>query len=355
VLPAGLDTPAVVIDLDVVEANVRAMAALMAGRGVSLRPHAKTHKSARLARMQLDAGAGGITVATLGEAEVMADAGIDDLFVAFPVWAAGEKGERLGALQRRVRLRVGVDSVAGARALAAAAPDLEVLVELDSGLRRTGVPDAATALEVAEAARSVGLRVIGLFTHGGHGYASPDAAQAAGDDEVRVLVDAADVLRSAGFPLDVLSAGSTPTAGASARPPVTEERPGTYVFNDGIQVALGVAAPASVGLVVAATVVSTAAGVVVIDAGAKVLAREPSPVVDGLAAIPALGGAVVERAYDHHGVLRPLDGPLPAVGTVVAVVPNHVCPVVNLADELVAVRRGVIVERWPVDARSRNS
>jgi D-serine deaminase-like pyridoxal phosphate-dependent protein len=197
--------------------------------------------------------------------------------------------------------------------------------------------------------------VVGVFTHGGHGYASPEAVGDAGDDEVRALAAAAEALRSGGFDVEVLSAGSTPTAMSSARVPVTEERPGTYVFNDRIQVALGSAPPASVGLVVAATVVSTASGAIVIDAGAKALAREPHALLAGVAGVPELGDAVVDRVYDHHGVLRQDDDvPRPAPGRVVAVVPNHVCPVVNLADELVVVRGGTIVDRWPVDARSRN-
>jgi D-serine deaminase-like pyridoxal phosphate-dependent protein len=308
--------------------------------------------------MQLEAGAAGITVGTLGEAEVLAGAGIDDLFVAYPVWAGGAAAARLRALHERSRLRVGVDSADGAAALAAAVRGgrpLEVLVEVDSGLQRTGVvgPDAVVA--VAEAARAAGLRVIGAFTHGGHAYASVEAAGSAAADEVRVLREAAPALRSAGFEPEVLSAGSTPTALGSASAPVTEERPGTYVFGDRLQHALGSTTWDSIGLVVAATVVSVAAGSVVIDAGAKVLAREPSPALDGIAVVPELGDGVVSRAYDYHGVISLSPGvAAPSVGEVVAVVPNHVCPVVNLVGELVVARGGHFVERWPVDARGRN-
>ena len=263
------------------------------------------------------------------------------------------------ALHERTRLRVGIDSEAGAAALGAAVRGstrpLEVLVEVDSGLNRTGVADADAALRVAAAARDAGLDVIGAFTHGGHGYASPERARAAAADEIAALARAGAALESAGFEVRVLSAGSTPTALHSAAEGVTEERPGTYVFGDRLQLALGSASPESIGLAVATTVVSASPGSIVIDAGAKVLAREPSPLLDGLAAIPELGGATVQRAYDYHGVVPLPDAiTLPPVGSVVAVVPNHVCPVVNLVDELVAVRGGVEIARWPVDARGRN-
>jgi D-serine deaminase-like pyridoxal phosphate-dependent protein len=358
-LPAGLETPAVVIDLDVVERNIATMAAALAERGVALRPHAKTHKSVRLARLQLDAGASGITVGTLGEAEVMADAGIIDLFVAYPLWAGGPKRPRLRSLHDAARLRVGVESAEGAAELGAATRGarrpLEVLVELDSGLHRSGVGGADAAVGVALSAREAGLAVIGAFTHGGHGYASPEGARAAAADEIEVLATAGRALAAAGFEIAVLSAGSTPTALLSATGAVTEERPGTYVFGDRLQQALGTATEDSIGLVVAATVVSVSSRTVVVDAGAKVLAREPSALLEGIAAIPALEGATVDRAYDYHGVASLPDGvPAPTVGSIVAVVPNHVCPVVNLVDELVVTRGGAMIDRWAVDARGRN-
>ena len=359
-LPQGIETPAFVIDLDIVERNVAAMAASMAARGVRLRPHAKTHKSTRLARMQLDAGAVGITVGTVGEAEVMATAGVDDIFIAYPVWAVGPKASRIRRLHEATRLAVGVDSEAAARALGDAvrgAPRrLDVLVEVDSGGHRTGVTSGEDAVRVGRAARAAGLDVRGVFTHGGHAYRGPDAVAQAAVDERTTLAGAADALMHAGFEICEISAGSTPTALLSAVDRITEERPGTYVFGDRLQVALGSCDADAVGLVVAATVVSTAtAGQAVLDAGAKVLAREGAPFVEGLGGVPELGGAVVERVYDYHGVVRLPPDVAPSPGQVVAVVPNHVCPVVNLVDELIVVRDGRFVERWPVDARGRNA
>jgi hypothetical protein len=168
-LPPGLDTPALVIDLDVVERNARRLADPLAARAVALRPHVKTHKSVALARIQLDAGAAGITVGNLGEAEVFAAGGIDDIFIAYPIWVEGPKAERLRALAatRGLRLRVGFDSIEGARrlaeAIAAADRRLEVVLELDPGNRRIGAPPGRAG-EIARAARSFGLEPIGVFT-----------------------------------------------------------------------------------------------------------------------------------------------------------------------------------------------
>lgn len=358
-LPGDLDTPALLVDVDALDANVRSMVSTLSGAGVALRPHAKTHKSVAVARRQLAAGAVGITTATLGEAEVFAAAGIEDLFVAYPVWASAAKAPRLRALLDRCHLRVGVDGVDGATALGAAVAGagraLEVLVEVDAGEHRTGVPDAATAVRVADAARAAGLVVRGVFTHGGHSYRSPAAGAPAAQDEVDALRAAADALRRAGHVVDVVSAGSTPTARRSARDGVTEERPGTFVFGDRQQTALGAFDPAGIALTVATTVVSTAVdGQFVLDAGGKTLAKDRPPTLEGHGAIPTHPHAVIVTVYDHHAIVEVRGGDRPRVGDVLQVVPNHVCPVVNLAEELVVARGGTVVDRWPVDARARN-
>ncbi len=197
----AIDTPAVVVDLDRLDAAVGRMAAVMADRGVDLRPHAKTHKSIEVGRRQLAAGAAGLTVGTIGEAEVFADAGLDDLFIAYPLVPRGPKAARLRALARRSRLRVGVDSAGGVRAVAdALGPDrdaVELLIEIDSGGRRSGVAPSGAG-EIARIASDLGLAVIGVFTHGGHGYAGPDARVDAADDEVRSLTAAAGFLQFGG-------------------------------------------------------------------------------------------------------------------------------------------------------------
>lgn len=360
---ATIDTPALIVDLDRLKLAIARMATAMAERGVALRPHAKTHKSLAVARLQLAAGASGLTVGTLGEAEVFAAGGFDDLFIAYPLVPHGPKAERLATLAQVARLRIGADSIAGARAVAAAlgngsatAPRLEVIVEVDAGGRRSGVAPVEAG-RLAAAIADLGLAVTGVFTHGGHGYAGPAARAEAAADEVRALTEAAAALRAVGIEPRVVSAGSTPTAIESARGAVTEERPGTYVFGDRQQAALGSIGRGAIAAAVAATVVSVDRGArrFVVDAGAKILAKDTAPYVAGHGEIPELGGALIDRVYDYHGVAEAAgDGPLPEVGRVVMIVPNHVCPVVNLVEELVVVRGGRVVDRWAVDARGRN-
>jgi D-serine deaminase-like pyridoxal phosphate-dependent protein len=358
-LPDGLDTPCLVIYLEAVEANARRLSGELDARGVRLRPHVKTHKSVRLAQIQLEAGAAGITVGNLGEAEVMAAGGIDDVFVAYPVWAEGPKAARLRALNDAVRrFAVGVDSIPGAERLAAAVAGssrpLRVLLEIDPGNGRTGVsPDRAA--DVALAARSRGLLVEGVFAHGGHVYGGRDAAGAA-SDEVATLGAAAAALRRVGLEAPIVSAGSTPTAVLAARGEVNEIRAGTYLLGDRQQLALGSAEPDSLALWVAATVVSTAVpGQVVLDAGAKTLTKDRPEYLDGHGFLPAYPDAVIDRLSDYHGVVRIPPGTAgPQIGEVVAILPNHACPVVDLFDSFVAARAGEAVGVWPVDARGRS-
>jgi D-serine deaminase-like pyridoxal phosphate-dependent protein len=359
--PSDLDTPALVADADVVERNIGQMQRSMDEHGVLLRPHVKTHKSVALARLQLEAGAIGITVGTLGEAEVFAEAGISDLFLAYPLWVSPPKAERLRSLLERVDLLVGVDGVEAAevlgRAMRGAERRLRISIEVDSGEARTGAPPDEAGV-VAVAAERAGLDVAGVFTHGGHSYRSPGSAAAAADDEVRALERALASLMQAGVEAKSVSAGSTPTAHRSAREPVTEERPGSYVFGDRQQAALGGCVPADVGLWIAATVVSRSPDGhrVALDAGAKTLSRDRKSWMIGYGLLPAYPDAVVSELYDYHAVVDlPPDGSArPVVGEVVAIVPNHVCPVVNLFDAITVVRNGTTVGAWRVDAQSRS-
>ena len=359
-LPSRLDTPCLVIDLDLVERNIHRLQAAIDERGIALRPHFKTHKLLPIARMQVEAVATGLTAGTLGEAEVLADGGIGDVLVAYPVWADGPKADRLRALHERIDLTVGVDTIEGARRLAAAVRGstrgLRVLVELDAGLHRTGVPGPNDAVAVATAARDEGLDVRGAFTHGGHAYRDPGAGPAAADDEVAALTSAADALTAAGFAIDTVSAGSTPTRLLAARSGVTEIRAGTYALNDRQQLVLGSAADDELAAVVATTVVSRPGpGRFVVDAGAKALTKDRAEYLDGFGLVPALPGAIIERVFDYHGAVAEADGgATPALGDVLAVVPNHICPVVDLYDEAVVVRERQVVDRWPIDARGRS-
>ena len=355
-LPADLQTPCLVVDRDVLDANLAAMASHARTLGVSLRPHAKTHKCLEIAHGQLGLGAVGLTVATVGEGEVFADAGCTDLFIAYPLWAAGVRGSRLRALAERVSLRVGVDSVAGAEVLtrALSGTDAEVVVEIDSGHHRTGVAPALAA-PVAAAAQRGGLRVAGVFTFPGHSYGPGQGASAAAD-EARALNQAATALRDAGVPAGLRSGGSTPTAALLDPEALTEVRPGVYAFNDAQQVELGTAGWESVALTAAATVVSRHGRNLVLDAGSKVLGADRPAWTTGYGRLLDHPEARVIALSEHHATVSFVEGgPLPELGSVVRVVPNHVCTAVNLADDLVVVSDDEVVNTWRIAARGRNT
>jgi D-serine deaminase-like pyridoxal phosphate-dependent protein len=355
-----LSTPAVLVDLDVLERNVARMAGRVREAGVRLRPHAKTHKCPEIARIQRSAGAWGLSLAKVGEAEVFADAGFDDLFVAFPV-VGEDKGRRLLALADRVRLAVGTDSVEGARTLAApfraTGATLDVLLKVDVGYARVGVlPERA--VEVGRRIADLpGLRLRGVFTHAGHGYLAE--TKAAVDDIARLegerLVAAATELRAAGLPVDEVSVGSTPTAAHAMRVAgVTECRPGNYVFHDASQVALGTCSLEDCALTVVATVVSVPApDRAVVDAGSKTLSSDPlRPRAGGYGQL--LGRASrIEKLSEEHGVIAVAAGERFRVGERVRILPNHACVVANLHDRLVGVSGSRVEAVLPVAARGR--
>jgi D-serine deaminase-like pyridoxal phosphate-dependent protein len=359
--PTGLDTPRVVVELARVAANIARLQGQLDTSGIALRPHAKTHKSVAIARMQLEAGARGLTVGTLGEAEVFTGAGIDDVFLAYPIWADGPKAARLRALhEASTAFRVGVDSVDGARRLAEAVAGsagggrLRVLVEIDPGLHRTGVGSPGAAVEVARAAQAAGLEIEGVFSHGGHGY-RPGAAEAAGGDEIRTLTAAAGALAAAGIEVRTISAGATPTMLTAATSPVTEIRAGTYVLGDRQQWVLGAIPAEGCAVAVAATVVSVFDDRVVLDAGAKALTKDRADWIEGYGAVVGYPDLAIDRVNDYHGVALASPGARrPHLGEVVAIIPNHICPVIDLVDTFVAVAADGTAEVWPVDARGRS-
>jgi D-serine deaminase-like pyridoxal phosphate-dependent protein len=346
------DTPYLAVDIALLERNLAAMAGSARARGLALRPHAKTHKCVEIARRQVALSDGGLTLATVAEAEVFAAAGLDDVFLAYPVVAAGPRAGRLRALAERVRLRVGVDSADGAALLAAAVPGLEVLVEVDSGHHRTGVASHGAG-EVAAAARSAGLQVAGVFTFPGHSYA-PGERKRAATDEAAALSAAADALRAVGIEPRVRSGGSTPTAALSTADVLTELRPGVYAFQDAQQAELGSTDLADIALTAVATGVSRGRDRAVLDAGSKVLGADRPAWTTGFGRLPDHPDARVVALSEHHATVT-FPGPAPAVGEQVRVAPNHVCTAVNLADELVVVDGGVEVDRWRVAARGANT
>jgi D-serine deaminase-like pyridoxal phosphate-dependent protein len=366
---ATLDTPALLVDLDRLERNIARRQQAADAAGVHLRPHIKTHKNAVIAGLQRDAGAHGIAVAKSAEAEVFAQAGFDDIVIAYPVVGAA-KWRRVAELAEHARITVNVDSEAAAKGLSAAAAsagvEIRVQIDVDSGFGRCGVPmddhDAIEALAWA-ILELPNLELDGLTTHRGLFFAGADrlTPHEAGRAEGELLVAAAERLRARGIAIDQVTAGgSLSGAGVEQVDGVTEVRAGTYVFNDLMQIALGVAQPDDCALTVLATVISkTGPDTATIDGGSKTFAGDTGVVGGAGLALRGMAEAVerdvvVERMTEEHGLVRSFDGPL-EVGERLTFVPVHACTCVNLADRLHAIRDGEVVEVWPVDARGRTS
>ncbi|MET4538609.1 D-serine deaminase-like pyridoxal phosphate-dependent protein [Arthrobacter bambusae] len=353
-LHARIDSPSPVVLADVMQENIDRMQAFADAQHLVVRPHVKTHKCVEIGRRQVKAGAVGITAGNIGEAEVFAAAGFGDIFIAYPIWTAGSKGPRIRKLAETTHLRVGVDNVAAIDALAdAMGPEaelLQVVIEVDCGARRSGVaPEAAGHL--AQAARKRGLVPAGVFTYPGHGSAGPDARKRAAADQDAALVTAVRSLSAVGVTAEVVSAGSTPTVEFATNSVITEIRPGEYVFNDLNNTRLGACTEDQIALFLAGTVVSDwVPDQVLMDIGTKALGREGNPEI-GYGGIAGTS-AVLSKLNEYHGFLSLPEGFRPAVGTVLPVVPNHVCPVVvNFEEYIVTDSTGTTLERWPVDAR----
>ncbi|MHA7294533.1 alanine racemase [Arthrobacter sp. HLT1-21] len=371
VVPEGVETPEVMIDREVLVRNIDRMAATVREKGLDLRPHVKTHKLPQIAALQIAAGAVGLTVATIGEAEVFVEHGATDLFIAYPLWVTSHHASRLVHLSTAARVSVGADSVEAARVmgttLADAANRIEILVEIDSGHHRSGVSPAG-AVEIARAAAGAGLRVTGVFTFPGHSYAPGMPARAA-EQEQQALSEATDLLRTAGFEITRISGGSTPTAvltgpvaaTSSATSAATEVRPGVYVFGDAQQLELERCTLTDIALTIAATVVSRHEGGadaprrLVLDAGSKVIGSDRPAWTTGFGRLMDHPEARITALSEHHAtVVWPDDSPLPALGERLRVIPNHVCLTMNLVDEVTVLSRGVVVDHWSVAARGRN-
>jgi D-serine deaminase-like pyridoxal phosphate-dependent protein len=344
-------TPAVVIDLDRVERNIRRVQEICESRGVLNRPHIKTHKSPVLAKMQIAAGANGITCQKLGEAEIMADAGIENILVSYNLIGAARSG-RLASLRRRADVTVSADNpvtlAAYAEAAKAAGASVGVVIECDTGRKRAGVETPAEAIHLAKIIRDTdGLEFRGLLFY---------PTEQAWDAAQRFYDETVVGLKSLGLEASIVSTGGTPNlpnvgklAGA------TEHRPGTYIFNDRNTVAVGLATEDDCALHVYATVVSRAGperGI--LDSGSKTLTADPGHGLDGFGHILEYPQARIGAFAEEHGFLDlSRTNTRPDVGEVVRIIPNHVCVVVNMVDQLIAVRDNEIVDVLPVAARGR--
>jgi len=355
--PATIETPVGYLDLSRVRANARRVAAYADGHGLRWRPHIKTHKSLEVARIQLEAGASGLTVATLREAEVMATLTPDILLAYPPVGVA--KLERLLALPRELDLKVALDAPDVLAPLAAAAAasgrTVGVLVELDVGLGRVGVRTDADLVRVAEVAASTrGVAFRGILFYPGH-IRVPRESQSSSVTQVAERLRAAlDALGAAGLEPEIVSGGSTPTLWDShLMTGLTEIRSGSCIFFDREALDVGVASSEDLAYTVLTTVVSTAVpGHAVVDAGSKALAKEGRG-GDGFGVVFEHPEVVVRSLSEEHGVLD-LGATTwrPTIGERVRIVPNHVCVSVNLQDALLA-QDGEAHRMLTLDARGR--
>ena len=356
-----IPTPAILIDADVVRRNIERMAKYAREHNIKLRPHTKTHKSAALGRMQVEAGAAGLTVAKAGEAEVMASAA-DDLLVAYPA-VDPRRCATLAGIAREKTVRVAIDSAAAADALSAAATSagstVGIVVDLDVGLHRTGVQTAEEALSLARhVGRRSGLRLDGLFFYPGHiGGPSPSQEEKLRAVDAR-LAETLDLWRTYGLEARIVSGGSTPTAFQShVVTRMTESRPGTYVYHDMNGVRGGYASLDDCAARVVATVVSTAVpGQFVVDAGSKTLTMDrcgPAPDSGHGFVVEYPRAKIVKLTEEHGQVDVGKDERVPKVGERVTIVPNHICPCVNLHDQVWWLENGEPPRAMRVDARGR--
>jgi D-serine deaminase-like pyridoxal phosphate-dependent protein len=356
----ALETPVPVVDLDRLERNLDRVASYAAEHQLGLRPHIKTHKTPWIAAEQLARGAIGLTCATAFEAEVMS-AVADDLLVAYPPVTPGRIA-RLLALPTEVNLMVALDSADAIERLAAAARKAQrrvrVLIELDVGMHRVGLPEAAAGVELAKLVDSrPPLEYAGIAFYPGHVRQAADAQDAALAELGAHLQETLGLFAVAGVAPRIVSGGSTPTMFRTHElPGVTEFRPGTYVFNDRSTAAMQTCEWDDCALTVVATVVSTAVpGQAVIDAGSKALGREPLRADGtGFGALRDHPEVTVRTMSEEHGILELGETSWrPLVGDVVHVVPNHVCIVVHLNDVVFGARRDTVEQVWRVEARGR--
>lgn len=358
-----LSTPALTVDLDVLERNLDRMAAYCREHGLGLRPHTKTHKTPEIAQMQLDRGAVGLTVAKTGEAEVMAAAApTAEILVAYPIFGS-EKLKRLAALAKQHKLLLSLDSEKTAHELSAAMTTqgarIGVLVEFDAGLHRCGLQSGESCVALAQAVRGIpGLEFRGLMTYPGNIWGTPADREKETGAVAEVLARILRAFDEARIQVDIVSGGSTPSSKLSHEiRGLTEIRPGTYVFNDLNTRYQGVCALEDCAARVISTVVSTAVpGRAMIDAGSKTLSSDllGSGPKSGYGLVLEAPEAKLFKLNEEHGHLdvsacsRPL-----RVGEIVTVIPNHVCTCVNMHDEMFLVRHGEVQGSWRIAARGK--
>ena len=360
-----LDTPALLIDMDLVRANISEMQAKADKYAVSLRPHTKTHKMPELAKLQVAAGATGITVAKVGEAEVMAAAGLTDIFIANQIIGVG-KLERIRTLARQITIRLGVDNPVQVDQLEtvfqAEPKPVEVLIEIETGENRSGVIEEAQLIQLVKHIQAQTKVVLkGVFSHEGHTYKaknSEDCRRLCLESQNRTLW-AANLVREMGVAVDTVSIGATPSLMHSEiMPGITEIRPGTYIFMD-VGQGTAIADYSRCAATVLASVISLPTDErIVLDSGAKALTLQTRS--EGICATSGYGlvknsaDVRLSGMFDEHGLIH--DAALRstlAIGDKLEIIPNHICPVCNLYDSAYAVSRGQVLGELQIAARGK--
>ncbi len=365
-----IPTPALIIDYDKLTRNIEEMANRANKAGKYLRPHIKTHKTPIIAHMQIDAGAIGIACAKLGEAEVMAASGIEDIFVAYPV-VGEDKVERLLNLARWVpRISTSVDSYDACRALNQAAMQreqkLDVIVEVEAGYFRTGVLPGEPLLHFVRhilqdcpALRYKGL----MYMAGGIGAVVDEEEQRAAEVKgSKIAAKAAEYLLKEGIVTEVIGGGSTPGSRflEDIDPAITEYRPGCYVFGDVRYADLGAHSRESMSLTVLATVVSIPdmpkPDRFVTDAGSKTLTHMPGVTSPGYGTLVQYPHLHISSPSEEHGVVRniPEGTKMPKIGEKIEIYPNYVSDTVNYFDQLWVVKKNDVIATWNIQARGKN-
>lgn len=359
----NVSTPAVIVDLDVAERNIQRMAEVVRSAGIRHRPHIKSHKSVFFARKQLEAGSIGITCAKLGEAEVMAEAGIDDILIAFPI-IGKDKQERLFRLAQQIKVTCVADSVEGAKSVSSVGERvglrIPLYIEVDGGIGRCGRQPGQDTAEFAKQIRHLpGIEIVGVLSYSGQIYAesSRESIRATAKNEALLLKQSADMIRAAGIELPVVSGGSSLSSKfAKELDGVTEVRAGNYLFHDVGQLSMGMVTVDDCALRVITTVVSVPApGRAIIDAGSKTLTTDMMPFSKGFGYVIEFPEIEIFKLNEEHGFLRYDPSLTLQIGQQLTIIPNHACVIPNLCDELLGVRAGRVVDIIKVDARGKSS
>ncbi len=359
-----MDTPTLLLDVDQLDRNIDFIMQFAKENGVAYRPHIKTHKSTNIAKRQMAAGAVGLTVATVGEAEVMADSGIPSILLAYPI-SKQEKLERIQPLLEQTEMIITVDSVEQAKILNNYFTEynqkVQVWIKVNTGLNRCGVEPDEEVLELAKQIQTLPqLELTGIFTHAGHSYAATTEVELLdiAEYEADAIVSSALLCEEEGINIPHRSIGSTPTFKIGGKiDGITEIRPGNAVFYDMIQVGLGVATIKECALTVLASVGSIKDGRIVIDAGSKTLNLDKgahgNENVVGHGYIKEHPELVLARLSEEHGIIETNQPESVTLGEEITIIPNHACTVVNLFDTYTIHHEGKVVDYWPVDARGR--